>query len=397
MKLWQVKSSRSQVADLIQNFTVGDDFIIDSHFLPYDLAASLAHAKMLFKMKLITPKELHNIKRGLNEIKKQWLQGKFAVKKSDEDMHTAIENYLTEKYGSAGEKIHTGRSRNDQILVAVWLFLKQELRATLKEMGALQKILGIFIRQCGNAPMPGYSHQQRGMPITVGIWAAAFAESLKDDKTIVKAAVQVIDQSPLGSGAGFGVPIKLDRELTAKLLKFQRVQKNPLYCQNSRGKFENIALQAIGNVMLTLNKLAVDILLFTTKEFNFFSVPESLTTGSSIMPQKRNLDVAEILRGKTKLFFGYQQQIQSLFLDLMSGYNRDLQLTKKPLIEAFNTAKESIRAAILLMSKIKPNKKMLKKACEGDILAAKKVYKLVEKGIPFRQAYKKVKKSLTKT
>jgi argininosuccinate lyase len=232
------------------------------------------------------------------------------------------------------------------------------------------------------------------MPITVGIWIRAFRESLKDDAIFIKTALQVIDQSPLGSGAGFGVPIKIDRKLTAKLLKFNKVQSNPLYCQNSRGKFENAVVQAVGNVMLTLNKLATDVLLFTTKEFNFFSVSESLTTGSSMMPQKRNLDIAEILRGKTKLYFGYQQQIQLLSLDLMSGYNRDLQLTKKPLLEALKIAKESDEVAILLLSNIKPNVDELKKACEGNILATRRAYALVKKGIPFRQSYRTIKQNL---
>jgi argininosuccinate lyase len=172
------------------------------------------------------------------------------------------------------------------------------------------------------------------------------------------------------------------------------VQSNPLYCQNSRGKFENAVVQAVGNVMLTLNKLATDVLLFTTKEFNFFSVSESLTTGSSMMPQKRNLDIAEILRGKTKLYFGYQQQIQLLSLDLMSGYNRDLQLTKKPLLEALKIAKESDEVAILLLSNIKPNVDELKKACEGNILATRRAYALVKKGIPFRQSYRTIKQNL---
>ena len=286
-KLWEKKGG-IKTNQTIENYTVGVDYLLDLELLPYDIAGTMAHAKMLKKIKILTSKELGVLLSGLNKILSLWKNGKFKIDKSQEDSSTAIEMYLTEHYGEVGKKVHAGRSRNDQILVTTRLFSKEKLLEVQKEIESLIKALGEQIKKQGKIKMPGYTHMQRAMPSSVGMWLGSYRDSLEDDLILLEAVSKVIDQNPLGSAAGYGENILgLDRKFTTRELNFKRVQVNPMYCGFSRGKFENIVLQAIGSAMFDIGKIANDLLLFTTKEFNFFTLPDSFKTGSSIMPRRK--------------------------------------------------------------------------------------------------------------
>ena len=331
MKLW---NKGYDVRKEIEKFTVGDDYLLDQYLVEFDCKASLAHAKAIRKSGIINEDEYLKLKDGLNEITRLSKAGKFEIKQEDEDCHTAIENYLVRNFGEAGKKIHTGRSRNDQVLTAIRLYEKHNL-AEIKKL--LLKIISTIdgkIKEYGKIGIPGYTHMQRAMPSSIGMLFEAYTCALKDDMNIIDSALKIIDKSPLGSGAGFGTGLDIDRELTAKEMGFSAVMENPLYCQNSRGKYETMAAESILQVMMDLNKIASDIMLFSMKEFGFFSLPKEICTGSSIMPQKKNPDVLEILRGKYWIVLGYSMQIKSIYGNLISGYNRDVQLSKEPLINA---------------------------------------------------------------
>ena len=315
-KIWDIKGAKntnSKTNQVVENYTVGVDYLLDLELLPYDIQGTIAHAKMLHKIKILNPRELNVLLAGLNKILSLWKDGKFSIDKSQEDGHTAIEAYLTENYGDVGKKVHTGRSRNDQSLTMTRLFSKEKLLVIKKEIENIIKEFEIQIKESGKIKMPGYTHMQRAMPSSVGMWLASYSSSLEDDSILIDAVLEIIDQNPLGSAAGYGENILgLDRKFTTKELGFKRVQENPMYCAMSRGKFENMVLQTIGNVMFDLGKVANDLLLFTTKEFNFFTLPDSFKTGSSIMPQKKNYDVLELARGNIAIFNGYQKQIENV-------------------------------------------------------------------------------------
>src|SRR6185369_5072869 len=293
-KLWDkkgAKETKSKANQTIEDYTVGVDYLLDLELLPYDIAGTIAHAKMLQKIKILSQKELRVLTAGLDKILSLWKGGKFKIDKSQEDGHTAIEAYLTENYGEVGKKVHTGRSRNDQSLTMTRLFSKEKLLEIRKQTEGLIAALRQQIDKKGKIKMPGYTHMQRAMPSTVGMWLTSYSSSLEDDLILLDAAFKVIDQNPLGSAAGYGEnTLGLDRKFTTADLGFKRVPENPIYCAMSRGKFENIILQAVGSVMFDLGKIASDLLLFTTKEFNFFTLPDLFRTGSSIMPQKKNYD-----------------------------------------------------------------------------------------------------------
>lgn len=387
-KLWQKKNEK--LNPFIESFETKGDLLMDHKLLKYDVQGSIAHAKMLEKIGVLTKDELDKLLKGFSEILDLDKQSKFILKLGDEDMHTKIENYLTEKYGKVGKKIHTGRSRNDQVLTAIRLFCKDQLEKIHKELSILIKEFNLYEKKYGKILMPGYTHMQKAMPSSVKIWVQSFAESLIDDLTILEALEKINNQSPLGSAAGYGVSIPLDKNYTAKLLGFEKVQNNPLYCQNSRGKVEASIVAGLVNILQTINKFASDVMLFTTSEFSFFEVSEELASGSSIMPQKRNIDIAELLRSKVHLVLGNYAQIVSLSSNLISGYNRDLQDIKKPLIESLEITLESIQVTKILLKGLKPDKEKLSAALTDDLYAAQKVYNLVKEGLNFRDAYKKV-------
>lgn len=392
-KLWQ---KDWQLNKEVEAFETKDDLLIDQKLVKYDVQGSLAHAKMLLKIGILSKSELKKLENGLLEISELNKKGKFNLQFGDEDIHTKIENYLTEKYSEVGKKIHTGRSRNDQVLTAIRLFTKDYLGKVEKALNELIESFEIFSKKYSNIPMPGYTHMQKAMPSSIGLWADSFKESLEDDLILLKTAYQLNNQSPLGSGAGYGVPIKLDREYTAKLLGFEKVQQNPIYCQNSRGKIDAVILSSLINILQTINKFASDVLLFTTAEFNYFEVADKLTTGSSIMPQKRNIDIAELLRSKVHLLLGYYTQVVSLSSNLISGYNRDLQDSKKPLMESLEITLSSVKVTKILLESLNPKREVLKEAMTEEIFATEKALKMVLKGESFRNAYKKVSNQILK-
>jgi len=388
-KLWS--KGESKLDPFIEAFETKGDLLMDQKLVKYDCLASIAHAKMLCKINILSKSELAKLEKGLLEILSLNSQGKFLLKIGDEDMHTKIENFLTEKYGEAGQKIHTGRSRNDQILTAIRLYSKEIMEKIKQELIRLIKSFENFSKKYGLIKMPGYTHMQKAMPSSIGLWAGSFMDSFKDDCVLLNTAMELNDQSPLGSAAGYGTPLKLDREYTAKLLGFAKVQNNSLYCQNSKGKIEAVILAALTQILLTINKFASDIMLFTTTEFNFFQVSDKVTTGSSMMPQKKNLDLAELLRSKVHVVLGNYTQLVSLSSNLISGYNRDLQDMKKPLLESLEIALDSIKAVGILLNNLTPKREVMESALTEEIFAAQKAYKLVQKGMPFRKAYQEVK------
>ncbi|HLD01288.1 MAG TPA: argininosuccinate lyase [Patescibacteria group bacterium] len=392
-KLWQKNWKLDKV---IEAFETKGDLLLDQKLVAYDVQGSIAHAKMLYKIGILTEKEFDGLHVGLQDILKLHKAGKFVLKTGDEDMHTKIENYLTKNYGDVGKKIHTARSRNDQVLTALRLYSKAEITKIQKEIQSLIEAFKTMQSKYGSIPMPGYTHMQKAMPSTIGLWVGSYIDSLSDDKEMINAAYELIDQSPLGSAAGYGVSIPLDRKFTAEILGFKNVQENPLYCQHSRGKFEAAVLASLTQTLLTINKFASDALLFTTGEFDFFHVAQEITTGSSIMPQKRNLDVAELLRSKVHIVLGNYTQIVSLNSNLISGYNRDIQDSKKPFMESLDITLQSLKVATILVDSITPNKKKLKVSMTNDLFATEQVLKLVLLGDNFRDSYQKIGKKYTK-
>jgi argininosuccinate lyase len=391
-KLWQ---KNWQLDKTIEIFETKDDLIMDQKLVTYDIFGSLAHAKGLMKIDILTNQEFTTLKKGLLEILFLNQKGQFNLLTGDEDIHTKIENYLVSEYGEVGNKIHTGRSRNDQVLTAIRLYSKEELLHIWHSVHDLTYALLMFAKKYKMALMPGYSHMQKAMPSTVGMWTGAIIEGLLDDLKILHSAYKLNNQSPLGSAAGYGVPLPLNRNYTAQLLGFKKIQTNPIYCQNSRGKIEATILSALISILSDINKLANDVLLFTTSEFGYFDVEKELCTGSSIMPQKKNVDIAELLRSKVHLVLGNYVQTVSLSTNLPSGYNRDLQDTKKPFIESIELTNDSIKVATILVEHISVNKNILKQSLTPELFATHYALSLVQKGMPFREAYKQTSQIIT--
>ena len=376
---------------------MGVDYLLDLELLPYDIEGTRAHAKMLRKINILTPRELGVLLKGLDEIMSLYKKMQFKIEKDQEDGHTAIEAFLTEKYGDVGKKVHTGRSRNDQSLVMTRLFSKEKL---LKIKNAILELLKEIEKQnkkIGKIKMPGYTHMQRAMPSTVSMWLLSFRDSLRDDLVLLEATMKVIDQNPLGSAAGYGEnTLGLDRKLTTREMGFKKVQENPIYCAVSRGKFENIILQTISNIMFDIGKISNDLLLFTTREFDFFALPDSFRTGSSIMPQKKNYDVLELMRGNVAIFNGYQEQIAGVIKNLPAGYNRDFQLTKEPYLKGMRLAEETIEVMTLVIENLEAKKENLEAACTKELYATDEAFLLVKQGKNFREAYQEVKENFYK-
>lgn len=387
MKLWQKNCSLNKQ---VEKFTVGDDYKIDQKLVKYDCLASIAHAKMLHKIDIITKAECDKLIKTLNEIIELDSKGIFLIKQEDEDCHTAIENYLIKKLGKIGKKIHTARSRNDQVLTALRLYYKAEIKSVIKLLDKLVKTLILFKEKHGSIEIPGYTHMRKAMPSSAGLWTDAFIESMNDNKLLLLNMYKLVDQSPLGTGAGYGLPIKIDRGSTAKWLGFSKIQINPLYVQNSRGKFESGILHGLSYIMFDLNKIASDILLFSMPEFSYFELPSDFCTGSSIMPHKKNPDVLELVRAKYNQIVSYEFEVKNIIANLISGYNRDLQLTKKPVINGFEITKDTISIMTKILEQLKVNKSKCKNAMTKELYATDRAYKLIQKGVPFRDAYKEI-------
>ncbi len=394
-KLWQ--SASTSLHPLVEKYTVGNDYILDRSLLPFDIQASRAHAKGLERIGVLTVDEVDTLMKGLDEILAMHNQGKFEIKQSDEDCHTAIENYLVEKYGDVGKKIHTGRSRNDQVLVATRLYTRKKLKQISTEMIKLQTVFLGKAKQYEFVPLPGYTHTRRAMPSSIGHWSASYLEELINNHLLLESAYKLNDQNPLGAAAGFGVSLPLDREFTTQELSFKRTQVNTLYAVNSRGPTESYILSVCTQIMMTLGRLANEIIWFTTPEFNYFDLPDEFTTGSSIMPQKRNPDIFEIVRGNVNVIVGLQTQIKDICKNLISGYNRDTQLTKEPLIKGLGITRRSLEVVALVMSGVTPKVDVLRQSLSPELFAVNEALKLVkDKKMSFRDAYKYIKENLDK-
>jgi argininosuccinate lyase len=393
-KIW---AKNYELNELIEEFTVGNDYLLDQELVVSDCLASLAHATMLTKAEILTDKELGDIKRGINEIIRLHDKADFPILRSDEDGHTAIENFLTEKIGEAGKKIHTGRSRNDQVITALRLYARSFLFDYLDTMTALTERLFDLAGEHKNTPMPGRTHMQIAMPSSVGLWLASWGEELLDQIRLALGGVMdVVDQNPLGSAASYGVPLPLDRQFTADLMGFARVQNNVLYVNNSRGRIESIILDLLDQTGLTLSKMAQDLILFSLPEFGYFSLPMELCSGSSIMPQKKNPDGLELLRAKSGTLSACAMQVKNIVRSLPSGYNRDFQETKEPFLKGCRLALISLKIMDLTIEKMTVNRENLEKGFTPDIYATDYALELVAQGQSFRDAYREVGLNLDK-
>jgi argininosuccinate lyase len=394
MKLWK---KDYEVNKEVERFTVGNDFLLDKRLVKYDCIASIAHAKMLKKIGILNASELEKLIKGLNEIIILSKKGNFPIKQEDEDCHTAIENYLTKRFGNIGKKIHSCRSRNDQVLAALRLYEKDELENIMELLTLLKKALEDLIAKHCSIKLPGYTHMQKAMPTDVKTWLGAYVDAINDDIKLADHIYGLIDQSPLGSAAGYGVPVfDIDKKMTADLMGFEEVMENPIYCQHSRGKFEGNIANVMSQVSYDLNKLATDLIMFNMKEFGFVLLPKEFCTGSSIMPQKKNPDVLELIRAKYHVVLAEEFKIKSMIGNLISGYNRDLQLTKEPLFRAIDVTKDCTSMMALVVSGIKFDEHKCKAAMSDELYATEEAYHLVKKGMSFRDAYKKVGQKYSK-
>ncbi|MCK4812590.1 MAG: argininosuccinate lyase [Candidatus Marinimicrobia bacterium] len=391
MKLWQKEYS---VDEAIEAFTVGDDPQLDMRLVPYDCVASKAHASMLNNMGILTNKETGDLHRELGQIIKLHKEGKFGIKQSEEDCHTAIENHLTKVLGDPGKKIHTARSRNDQILTALRLYYKDIIRDVTDIIRSLMDTIAVFIQQNGNTPLPGYTHTRKAMPTTVGVWADCLNEAMGDNLISIEYLMDLIDSSPLGTAAGYGVSLDIDRDFTATALGFKKIQKNPIYAQHSRGKYDATIIHILSQIMFDLNRFSSDLILFTEPGFNYFILPDNMTTGSSIMPQKKNPDVFELIRAKYHTVVSLEMQVKQLSANLIMGYHRDYQLLKKAVFESIDITLSSLHIINYVFQKLKVDNVSCANAMTDEIYATEKAYRLVRNGIPFRDAYKQVAKEL---
>lgn len=389
MKLWTEDSSLHR---LVEEFTVGNDPVLDLELVRYDCLGSIAHAGTLRKAGILTEQEEADLKRELEGIIALADKGRFTIAREQEDCHTAIEDHLTKTLGDTGKKLHTARSRNDQVLTALRLYYLAQLDRCREGAGELVKQLSAFVDTYGTVPLPGYTHTRKAMPSSVALWGTAFIEAMDDNLAMLEAARKLMDQSPLGTGAGYGVPIAIDREYSAQQLGFSRVQKNPIYAQLSRGKFESTLLHTMGLILFDLNRMASDLILFSLPEFGFFELPPELCTGSSIMPQKTNPDVLELIRASYHTVTACEQQVRSTVTNLITGYHRDLQLTKEPTMRGVETTAGTLQVAALVIEKMKVNTERARAGMTAELFATEEAYQLVREGIPFREAYRRISK-----
>ena len=374
----------------IHRFTVGEDPDTDLALLAYDALGSAAHARMLAAVGLLSPEDAAALVRGLKRIANLARQHAFPIPVQLEDAHTAIEADLTRTLGPVGQRIHLGRSRNDQVILAFRLYLRDTLLRLGLRVSDLAAAFLAFARIHRDTPLPGYTHMRRAMPSTFGLWAAAFAEGLLEELEALQAVYVRLDRCPLGSAAGFGVPLPIDRALTAKLLGFSRVQRSPIDVQNSRGRHETAALQWAASTGGVLEKFLWDVSLYTMEEFGFLKLPDAYTTGSSIMPQKKNPDVVELARGRCRELRGTASLVDQLGGGLPSSYHRDLQLLKRPVILGLRQAEELFGVLTRLVPALKVDATAAAAAHTDELYAAHQAYVLVGEGLPFREAYRKV-------
>lgn len=392
-KLWQKDYT---LDSLMQDFTVRNDYILDLRLVNADVLGSLAHAMGLEKAGILTHEEVSRLKEALLEILSLNEKGGFEIRAEDEDCHTAIEGYLCRRIGDAGKKIHTGRSRNDQVQTALRLYMKDAVLVLASEALSFARELTEQAVKGEKIPMPGRTHTQLAMPSSLGLWFSSYSSELADEVELLLDFYSLIDQCPLGSAASYGVPLPLDRKYTAGLLGFSRVQKNVLYANNSRGKFEAVLLDICSYMSATACKLAQDLILFTLPELGYFSLPAELTTGSSIMPQKKNPDGLELVRSRSALVQAQSTLVKDITRSLVSGYNRDFQDTKEPLMTGVDTTHQILAIMSRMTGRLVIHEDRLREGMRSEIYATDKVFEKVREGGTFRDSYKDVGLNLDK-
>lgn len=375
---------------MIEEYTVGQDRELDLRLARYDVEGSLAHIAMLEKIGLLTADELRRLTDGLHGIAAEIEAGHFEIEPDTEDVHSEVELLLTRRLGDVGKKIHSGRSRNDQVLVDLKLFLRDELRGIARDVRTLFDRLQEQSERYREVLMPGYTHLQIAMPSSFGLWFGAYAETLVDDMRMLAAAWHIANQNPLGSAAGYGSSFPLDRTMTTHLLGFETLHYNVVAAQMSRGKSERAAAAAIAAVAATVGRMAMDLCLFMSQNFGFVSLPDELTTGSSIMPHKKNPDVFEIMRGRCNRLQALPNEIALLTTNLPVGYHRDLQLLKDILFPATAEIRRTLRMADFMLARLKVNDRILDERKYDYLFTVEDVNRLVLQGVPFREAYRRV-------
>lgn len=386
-KLWDKGYTLNQI---VEDYMTGNDPQLDLRIGVYDCEASIAHAKMLRTINIINEEQCQQLNETLNEIIELIKAKKFIINPQDEDVHTAIENYLVNALGDTGKKIHTGRSRNDQVLTALRLYSKDQLKTILVKLQECLEVFFTFAEQYQNIPYVGRTHYQKAMPSSMGLWMGAFLETFLDDGTLILDTLNLIDQCPLGAAASYGVALPIDRQYTSDLLGFAKVQNNVLYANNSRGKFESIIIHALSQIMLDMSKLATDVILFSAPEMTYFDLPLEFCPGSSLMPNKKNPDPFELIRAKSASVSANLLQTLEISRALPSGYNRDFQETKRPLFESFDIVKQTLEVTAIIIAKIQVNEDNCLAGFSTDVFATDQVMRLVNRGMAFRDAYKQV-------
>lgn len=387
MKLWQ--KNTGTLKD-VETFTVGKDRELDMFLAPYDVLGSLAHIQMLNSVKLLTDAELAELQVALKQIYKEIAAGNFSLDADVEDIHSQVEFLLTKKLGDTGKKIHSARSRNDQVILDIKLFLRNEIEEITHDVNKFFTLLQEQSEKYKNDLLPGYTHFQLAMPSSFGLWFGAYAESLVDDLVTLQAAWEIINKNPLGSAAGFGSSFPINRQMTTELLGFDEMNYNVVYAQMSRGKTERILSQALANIAATLSKLSMDACLYLNQNFGFISFPVELTTGSSIMPHKKNPDVFELIRAHCNRIQALPNEIYLVTANLPSGYHRDFQLLKESLFPAIQNLKDCLRMASLMIQNIEIKRDILKDEKYKYLFTVEEMNKLVLDGMPLRDAYKKI-------
>lgn len=392
MKLWQKEGVVTD--DQIERFTVGRDREMDLYLAPFDVLGSLAHATMLRSIGLLNEQELLLLKAQLVAIYDEIEAGEFAIEADVEDVHSQVELLLTRQLGDIGKKIHAGRSRNDQVLVDMKLFTRDRLWAVAE---ATRRVFDVLIdrsEQHKDDLLPGYTHLQIAMPSSFGLWFGAYAEGLADDMLTLQTAFRLANRNPLGSGAGYGSSFPLNRTMTTELLGFEGMHINVVYAQMSRGKTEQTALNALAAVASTISRLAMDVCLYNSQNFGFLTLPDALTTGSSIMPHKKNPDVAELLRAKTNRLKALPMEVTLVMSNLPSGYHRDMQLLKEVLMPAFDDLLDCLNITAFMLEKLEVKTNLLEHSRYDLLFSVERVNELVLQGVPFREAYQTVGKEI---
>ncbi|MFY0627327.1 MAG: argininosuccinate lyase [Reichenbachiella sp.] len=385
MKLWD--KGTSEVSKDIEKYTVGKDRELDLLLATYDIYGSMAHATMLESIGLLEKNELSDLLVELKEILKIAENGDFVIEDGIEDVHSQVELMLTRKLGDTGKKIHSGRSRNDQVLVDLRLFIRNEIKDIAGLIEELFNTLNDLSKKHKNVLIPGYTHLQVAMPSSFGLWFGAYAESLTDDLQVLSAAYKVTNQNPLGSGAGYGSSFPLDRQMTTDLLGFDDLSYNVVYGQMSRGKVEKTVAFAMNSIAATLSRMSMDICLYNSQNFGFLKLPTEMTTGSSIMPHKKNPDVFELIRAKMNKLQSLTTEISMITINLPSGYHRDMQTIKETFLPAFEELKSTLEITIFAMKKIEVKENLLDDPKYNDLFSVEEVNRLVLQGVPFRDAY----------